>query len=119
MGKIIQAVPVLPSMDIAGSVQFFVEKLGFSDPFQHGDPAQYGGVARDGVQVHFITVKKKLVCEWTVCRIYVEEIDQLYTEAQAAGIVHPNGPLTKQDWGERDFSVLDHCGVLITFAETL
>ncbi len=117
MGRIIQAVPVLPSLDIQGSVDFFVEKLGFEAPFTHGDPKQYGGVERDGVRVHFITVQDKMVCEWTVCRIYVENIDDIYAEAQAAGVVHPNGPLTEQDWGERDFGVLDHCGVLIYFAE--
>ena len=119
MGKIIQAVPVLPSLDIEGSVRFFVDKLGFSEPFHYGDPVRYGGVERDGVKVHFITVEDKMVCEWTVCRIYVEGIEGIYAEAQSAGVVHPNGPLQSQDWGERDFGVLDHCGVLIYFAEKL
>ena len=34
-----------------------------------------------------------------------------------AGVVHPNGPLTDQPWGYREFAALDSDGNLIKFGE--
>jgi uncharacterized glyoxalase superfamily protein PhnB len=41
------------------------------------------------------------------CRIEVTGIDDLYRHCQALGVVHPNGPLTDQPWGTREFAILD------------
>lgn len=119
------AVPVLPSLDIQKSCDFFVENLGFDPHFvwtedlKEGEAPPYGGVQKGDVHIHFITVQDKMVCEWTVCRVYVTNIEEHYKRAQEKGIVHPNGPLKEQPWGERDFGVLDAHGVLIYLAEEL
>ena len=113
------AVPVLPSLDIRTSCDFFVEKLGFQPHFvwtDDGEPPPYGGVQDGDTHVHFVTVEDKQVCEWTICRLYVNDVEAYYKRAQEHDIVHPKAPLKDQPWGERDFGVLDPHGVLLYIA---
>ena len=49
--------------------------------------------------------------------MYVIGIDELFTELNAQGVVHPNAPLQNRPWGSREFGVLDGDGNLIIFAE--
>lgn len=115
------ALPVLPSMNIKESCDFYVDKLGFELNFiwqeDEATPPPYGGVRKGNIHIHFITVDDKKVCEWTVCRIYVDNIERHYKLAQDANIVHPNGPLREQPWGDKEFSVLDPFGVCLHIAE--
>jgi uncharacterized glyoxalase superfamily protein PhnB len=83
------------------------------------NPPPYGGVRAGDTHIHFVIVDDKKVCEWTICRIYVEDIETHYKKAQEANIVHPNGPLEEKPWGEKDFSVLDPSGVCLHIAEEL
>jgi hypothetical protein len=117
------AIPVLPSFDIKQSCDFFVEKLGFDLNFiwqeEKDKPAPYGGVKSGETHIHFVIVDDKKVCEWTICRIYVEDIETHYKNAQAADIVHPNGALEEKPWGDKEFSVLDPFGVCLHIAQAL
>lgn len=98
-----------------------VKKMGFAPNFVWSDnPAQapnYGGVQKNGVHIHFIIVDNKMVCDWTVCRIFVTDIESHYKNAVKHGIVHPNSTLSIQPWGAREFSILDAFGVCIHIAE--
>lgn len=51
------------------------------------------------------------------CRIEVDQVDELYAEMAAAGVLHPTDPGRAQDtdWGTREFAVLDLEGNLLTF----
>ena len=49
--------------------------------------------------------------------LFVTGIDELYRQCLALGAVHPNGPLTDQPWGSREFAVLDPDHNLITLYE--
>jgi len=51
------------------------------------------------------------------CRVQVLGVDELFAELQPRGVVHPNGRLRDQPWGDRDFAVRDGDGNLITFFE--
>ncbi len=117
------AIPVLPSLDIKASCDFFVEKLDFDLNFiwqeDESRPPPYGGVQKGDVHIHFITVPDKSICAQTVCRIYVTDIEDHYKRAQEAGIVHPNGALSEKPWHEMEFSVLDPHGVCLHIAQEL
>lgn len=117
------AIPILPSLDIQKSCDFFVEQLGFDLNFIWQEEQQkrpvYGGVHKDSTHIHFITVQDKKICEWTVCRIYVSDIEKYYARAQSKNIVHPNGPLAEKPWGEMEFSILDPFGVCLHIAQPL
>ena len=53
----------------------------------------------------------------TSCRVDVVGIDRLYEEMSASGVIHPNGSLTDQPWGFREFAVLDNDGNMIKFGQ--
>ena len=109
-----RAVPVLASLDIEATQRFYAEKLGFAAVARYPD---YGIVERDGVQIHFWLTDDADIPKATGCRVDVDGVDQLYEEMQAAGVIHPNGPLTDQPWGLREFAVLDEDGNLIKFGQ--
>lgn len=109
-----RAVPVLASLDIEATQRFYADKLGFRAVARYPD---YGIVERDDVQIHFWLTDDADIPKATSCRVDVDGVDQLYEEMNAAGVVHPNGPLTDQPWGLREFSVLDGDGNLIKFGQ--
>jgi uncharacterized glyoxalase superfamily protein PhnB len=49
----------------------------------------------------------------------VEGVEELYKTFRPLGIVHGNAPLTDQPWGDRDFSILDPDGNLVTFFQPI
>lgn len=111
-----RAVPVLASLDIEATCRFYAERLGFTPGARFPD---YGIVSRGEVQIHFWLTDDPAVPKATSCRVDVRGIDRLHEEMQAAGVVHPNGPLGERPWGCREFAVLDGDGNLITFSERL
>jgi len=113
--RFVSATPVLASLDIERSVEFFCSRLGFA--IVHVQQGTYGIVSRGAVQLHFWACTERHVAECTSCRVRVEGIDTLFSECEAFGIVHPNAPLQTQPWGTREFGVLDPDGNLVTFAQ--
>ena len=111
-----RAVPVLASLDLEATQRFYADKLGFEPLARYDD---YAICVRDGVQVHFWLTHDAEIPKATSCRIEVVGIERLYDEMTAAGVVHPNGPLTEEPWGMKEFAVLDADGNLIKFAEPI
>jgi catechol 2,3-dioxygenase-like lactoylglutathione lyase family enzyme len=109
-----QAIPVLASLDIEATQRFYTDKLGFEAGSRYPD---YGICSRDGVQIHFWLTDDVDIPKSTSCRVDVVGVDRLYEEMSAAGVVHPNGALTDQPWGFREFAILDGDGNLIKFSE--
>ena len=109
-----RAIPVLASLDLDATQRFYADRLGFDPLVRYAD---YAICARDGVQIHFWLTDDADLPKETSCRIDVVGIDALYAEMQAAGVVHPNGPLQEQPWGMKEFAVLDGDGNLIKFGE--
>ena len=109
------AAPVLASLDIERTVSFYCARLGFTRVYV--ESGVWGIVSRNEVQIHFWSCSEPHIAENTSCRVYVTGIDELFTELNAQGVVHPNAPLQDRPWGSREFGVLDGDGNLITFAE--
>lgn len=109
-----RAVPVLASLDLEATQQFYAQRLGFAAVAAYPD---YAIVARDGVEIHFWLTDDPHIAENTSCRVDVTGVDALYEEMLAANVVHPNGHLADQPWGVREFVVVDHDGNLIKFGE--
>lgn len=115
--RLSRSIPLLASLDIERTLEFYAERLGFVREVFHVDDA--AGVERDGVQIHFWKCDDRRIAENTSCRTEVIGIDGLFTELLPQGVVHPNGPLEDKPWGYREFAVLDCDGNLITFVEEL
>jgi hypothetical protein len=114
--QFLSAIPVLASMDIERSVDFFCSRLGFTKVL--AEPGVCGIVASGPVQIHFWACTDRHLAENTSCRVSVKGIDGLFSSCLGSGIVHPNAPLKRTPWGTREFGILDLDGNLVTFCET-
>ncbi|MBT8183391.1 MAG: VOC family protein [Eudoraea sp.] len=112
-----RAIPVLASLNIDKTVNFYKDKLGF-DKVGWQDQ-HYAVLGRDKIEIHFWKCNDKIHPENTSCYIQVQFVDELYKEMKAAGVVHPNGPLKDQPWGMREFAILDKDGNCIKFGQFL
>lgn len=111
----VDATPVLASLDIQRSVDFFVSKLGFTQIYASQN--EYGIVRNGPVGIHFWACADAEIPKATGCRVQVRAIAQLYEHCTALGIVHPNGALAATPWGNREFAILDPDSNLVTFHE--
>ncbi len=113
--QFLAATPVLASLDIERSVEFFCSRLGFTAV--HVEQGVYGIVSRGAVFIHFWACNERHIAENTSCRVRVQGVDTLYAQCLAAGIVHPKAHLETKPWGSTEFAVLDPDGNLIAFAQ--
>ena len=107
-------IPVLPTPDLAGSIDYYVKKLGFEDvtPPQEG----YAVLVRNGLPLHLQEWEQKEFesCTTPQIRIRVEDLDVVYQEFEAAGAFgHPVQIREKTPWGTREFGFFDPSRVAI------
>ncbi len=105
----LSTVPIMATGNLDQSVEFYTQKLGFS-LVNRFEEAGYLIFERGGVYLHLSRYDTTPETNPFTCYIYVENIEPLYQEYQAAGAVHPNGPLETKPYGVREFAVLDNSG---------
>ena len=123
-------VPALPSADVARSAAFYRDRLGFEVVHEEDG---FAVLRRDAARIHLWgstdeswretldaarpvrSGAESFIAGTASCRIAVDGIDELYERCTAEGIVHPNGVLADQWWGERDFTILDPDGNAVAF----
>jgi len=130
--KLLSTTPVLPIGDMARSVAFYRDALGFRVLHQE---AGYAVLRRDGAGIHLwaasdegwrgrsgpspvVTGAESFLAGTASCRVQVTGVDALCEQLRPSGSLHPNAPLRDQPWGSREFGVLDPDHNLITFYET-
>ena len=107
------AVPVLPTTAISQAITFY-EHLGFQTLYQDAD---YAIFRRDTVEVHVWLSPERALAERSSCRIQVSNIEALYQEYQAKGLLEPDVTVSVKPWGAKEFVVFDPDCVLLTFFE--
>jgi uncharacterized glyoxalase superfamily protein PhnB len=102
----------VPEIHVTSSVkarEFYATRLGFElvsswQPDETRDDPCYMGFARDGVRLNVTSFRDGAL--GTSIYVYVEDVDALHAEFAAKGV--PNlGPVIDQDWGTREFGVMD------------
>ena len=128
-----RTIPALPVRDVRAAVAYYRERFGFDSPHVTDD---FAVVGRDDAVLHLWGA---LDDEWpsredladkpihsgaesflagtASCRIAVEDVDALFEELEAAGVLHPvsQGGVDTTDFGTREFATLDLDGNLLTF----
>ena len=133
MAKLGRTIPALPSRDVAASVAFYNERLGFETLHHDGG---FAVLMRDDAIVHLwessdetwrtredalerpiCTGAESFLSGTASCRIEVEGIDELYDELRQADVLHPvsRDGVDDTDFGTREFATLDPDGNLVTF----
>jgi uncharacterized glyoxalase superfamily protein PhnB len=110
--------PIIPAgEDIAKTILFYEQKLGFKTIHTEGKPVSMAVVQRDAAKIFLQKNDDKHLAENTRYLIQVTHIEQLYAEllAKGEGIIHPNGHLETKPWGLKEITVIDPAGVCITF----
>ncbi len=115
-----QIAPQFFSTDIARTLAYYKEKLGFECVSTWQDPPVYAIVARDGQAIHFRCAEPptanagKYSDELLDAYVFVEDVDTLYAEYAARGLEFAR-ELGDTPWQQREFVVKDCDGRLLAF----
>ena len=109
------AATVFVVSDIDAGLAYYRDVLGFQVTFEYGVPLSYACLCRDEVALHLLAAAatKRLPGHGGLC-IFVRDVDRLYAEVSARGARLLNQP-EDQDYGMRDFDVVDADGNQVTF----
>ncbi|MGY3474363.1 bleomycin resistance protein [Bradyrhizobium ottawaense] len=101
--------------DIAASLAYYRDVLGFEVTFEYGAPLSYACLCRKVVALHLLAAArtKRLPGQGGLC-IFVHDVDQLYAELSGRGARPINQP-EDRDYGMRDFDMVDADGNQLTF----
>lgn len=111
VGAIHATVPVLASLDLAQSLQFYSKRLGFACVLQAPD---YLIMERDGCELHFWHTEERHIAENTSC--YVRgDTRALHADFARRGLAL--APPAVRPWGMRELYVIDPHGNLLKFGE--
>lgn len=104
-----QVQPVLPSQDVQASIDFYVQKLGFTLAFKDGESPRYAGLRRDDVELH---LQWHDPSEWSrterpMLRFVVTDLDELFDELEPTGVFHEQTKIRATAWGTREFAFFD------------
>jgi uncharacterized glyoxalase superfamily protein PhnB len=128
-----RTIPALPVRDVGAAAAYYRDRFGFDAPHQTGD---FAVVARDDAVLHLwgatddgwraredlvgqpiCSGAESFLAGTASCRIEVSDVDALFAELQAAGVLHDvsRAGVTATDFGSREFATLDSDGNLLTF----
>jgi catechol 2,3-dioxygenase-like lactoylglutathione lyase family enzyme len=109
-----KACPILPAADVAATLAWYRDKLGFTIGGDHGD---YGIVHRDGVELHFWKCADRDLAEQSAAYLRVADaaaVRSTMLEAAAGGRI---SKVEDKPWHMREFHVVDPNGNLLRFGQ--
>jgi catechol 2,3-dioxygenase-like lactoylglutathione lyase family enzyme len=109
--KLLRAIPILPSLDLARTLEFCTSKLGMMAAGRYDD---YLVVQRDGVRLHFWFCEDAKLPGTSSCYFIVEGIEGLFEELSQRAVEF-GYPLRLQPYGMKEFMVIDPDGNGIRF----
>jgi catechol 2,3-dioxygenase-like lactoylglutathione lyase family enzyme len=127
-----RTIPALPVRDVAAAVSHYRDRFGFEAVHQNDG---FAVIVRDDAEIHLwgasdddwrsrADLADRPVCSGAEsfiagtasCRIQVRDVDALFAELEAAGVLHPVADgVGTTDFGTREFPTLDLDGNLLTF----
>ena len=115
--KLYRAVPILMSMNLKRTEDFYTGKLGFKLSSKYPD---YLIFTCDMIELYF-TFFPQLKSEdnSSACYIRVESIEELYDEFLKNNLIHPNGKLETKPWRQKEFAITDSENNLLRFGEAV
>ncbi|SIQ30659.1 hypothetical protein SAMN05880582_1011430 [Rhizobium sp. RU20A] len=112
----VEALPVLPSLDMGETEAFYGAKLGFTTTYRDDT---YLILRRGIAELHFWRAGDRTLCENTSVYLRGDGIVELYAEYQARGDIQRLSPLMDRDWGMQEFYIHDPHGNLLRFGRRL
>jgi catechol 2,3-dioxygenase-like lactoylglutathione lyase family enzyme len=113
----IRAMPVLSCKNVAASIAFYTDKLGFAAS-AWGEPPTFAILQRGTASIALAQAEKPAVSRTWAAYVYVADADVLYRELFDHGVRIEHAPMT-QSYNCRDFVVDDPDGHMICFGQVL
>ncbi|QRM56466.1 VOC family protein [Sinorhizobium sp. BG8] len=108
----VEALPVLPSLDLQETQAFYCSKLGFTATVYEAH--DYLILRRDGIELHFWLTDNRSLCENTSVYLRGGGIVDLHREFSARGVERLS-ELSIRPWNMEEFYVHDPHGNLLRF----
>jgi RNA polymerase sigma factor (sigma-70 family) len=105
--KVSEIVSILPVQDLPRSIEYYVQQLGFTKAWEHGDPASFAAISRDGVTIFLQHDAGEQVGR--TIYVVVNDVDAMHGELTARG-ANIDGPPLDRPWGMREMYVKDPDG---------
>ena len=115
---------VLLVSDVAATVTYYRDVLGFHVDFEHGSPPIHARVSsgdREGPSAARIRFERSTTPVVTSCYLYVhvgQKLDELFATYRDRGVEIIGEPRDRP-WGLRQFEIRDCNGYVLTFAAEL
>jgi catechol 2,3-dioxygenase-like lactoylglutathione lyase family enzyme len=115
---------VLLVQDVAATIAYYRDTLGFHVDFEHGSPPTNARVSsgdRDGPTAARIRFERSAMAGTPSCYLYVhvgQRLDDLFAVYRGRGVEIVGEPRDRP-WGLRQFEIRDCNGYLLTFAAEL
>jgi catechol 2,3-dioxygenase-like lactoylglutathione lyase family enzyme len=100
-------IPILNVSNFATSMDYYVNKLGFTKKWDWGAPPTFGCVKRGKVEIFFCEGGQGHAGMWM--SIFLGDVDALFEEYKASGAVIRMPP-ANMPWGTREMNVEDPDG---------
>ncbi len=116
------AVPVIATADVAGTIRYFEQTLGFEKQWIWGDPPVYGGVKAGGALL-YITHDPDLATAIRERRLtpdiflWVNDIDSVYSQHRA-NHAEITEELATRPWGARQYVIREPNGYCLKVEES-
>lgn len=104
--------PELPAANLRASIEYYVERLGFSLAVEMDG---YAIVERDGVAIHLFADERREHTS-TGVHLFTPDLDELFAEFEDRGAKIAQ-PIERKPWGNREFRVKDEFGNELKFTE--
>jgi hypothetical protein len=97
------AVPVLPAVDVAESLEWWTARCGFTEAFRDNTPPNYAGISGGDAHLHLAGMNDAKRGRSNHGADPSRGRGAMYAEyQQRGGVVHPNGPLQTKPWGTKE-----------------
>src|SRR5205807_239396 len=120
-------VPVFLVDDVAETAAYYRDVLGFEIDFLYGEPAIYGSVSHDDAIINLSlsdppgrrnSAHASGEGNGVDALIIVSEVDEIYEELKASGATIVVD-LSSQEYGMREFQIVDYNGYRLAIAEEI
>lgn len=108
-----KSVPILPSVNIIDTIDFYEAKLGFA-AINYGN---YAILRYQNTEIHLSMISSNVHSVTGTCLIMVDNIEDLYTKLSSKGLIQLNGQLSDKPWGNKEFTIIDNNSNLIRFGQ--
>jgi len=118
MAGLSRTIPALPVRDVPAAVEHYRERFGFEAELHLWGASDEDWRSRGDLAARPIcSGAESFIAGTASCRIQVVDVDALFGELEAAGVLHPTvrDGVSTTDFGTREFPTVDQDGNLLTF----